>query len=89
MTFFVCGLVCAASSVPAQVQSDFEELTRGWNATAKINDVSPMSVFGPSAFPVVASSPSLVAMTGARVGKGRLIAAGVVKTLDYNTHTDT
>lgn len=66
----------AEAAVPPQVQADWALLTTGWNKTIKINDVSPLSVFGPSAFPIVASDPSTVAMAGMRMGAGRVIASG-------------
>eukprot|EP01051_Picozoa_sp_SAG22_P005079 SAG22_NODE_292_length_12914_cov_41.306594_4_plen_254_part_00 len=63
--------------VPAQLSADFTALQRGnWTLVEKPNDVSPLAVFGATAFPVVANGPGGVAMAGARLGKGRLIAAG-------------
>ena len=65
-----------AGLVPAQLQADYEALRGDWTLVEKPNDVSPLAVFGDSAFPVIADGPGGVAMAGARMGKGRVIAAG-------------
>ena len=63
--------------VPAQLQADFSVLrAQNWTLVEKPNDVSPLAVFGAAAFPVVADGPGGVAMAGARMGKGRVLAAG-------------
>jgi hypothetical protein len=62
--------------LPEQLQQDFDTLTHSWSGTSKINDVSPLGVFGPAAFAVVEADPGAVAMAGVRIGKGRAIICG-------------
>ena len=66
------------NNIPPQLQSDYDVLARSWKETSKINDVSPLGVFGASAFAVVEEDQhgTGVAMAGVRLGKGKAIVCG-------------
>ena len=58
-----------------QVTDDWAALLSGWAKVEKPNDVSPLYLFGSTAFPIVTAGGD-VTLAGAHLGKGRLLAAG-------------
>jgi hypothetical protein len=68
LSLALSSLACA-QLIPKQLQEDYNALATNWNATSKINDVSPLGVFGPSAFAVVENGiqGTGVAMAGVRI----------------------
>jgi hypothetical protein len=63
-------------SIPPQLAADWRALRGNWTLVEKPNDVSPLAVSGAAAFPVVADGAAGVAMAGARMGQGRVLALG-------------